>query len=225
MNELGRRIEIGQTLSAASETLSKHPVTFLTMTLMSGVFLAIADAYLGPTITAAGNIAAMIVGVIATLRALQIRCGSDIAMNANIGRAFGASLLKTIAILIGFVFLIVPGVLLLMRWALVLPALILEDLRIREAMERSANLSKGSRWQILGLSLIVSVPVVVIAVLMGVLFGALVGNGADRSLFLKVSLNLLGTLPMVLNAIVFVESYLTLSGQRDRPGAMADIFA
>src|SRR5262249_17109614 len=62
-----------------------------------------------------------------------------------VGIAFGTSLLIGIASLL----LIIPGILLLVRWALVIPVAVLEDAGFSESTSRSSDLSEGKRWQIL----------------------------------------------------------------------------
>jgi hypothetical protein len=49
---------------------------------------------------------------------------------------------------LGFVFFVVPGILLMLRLALVIPAAVLESLGLGEAMTRSAELTSGDRWRI-----------------------------------------------------------------------------
>lgn len=69
----------------------------------------------------------------------------------------GLSLLATLGIMVGLVLLIVPGILLLLRWAVAVPVLVQEKRSIFDSMARSRDLTKGSRWALLGLWLIVTV--------------------------------------------------------------------
>jgi|GEM_PF-2968925 len=55
---------------------------------------------------------------------------------------------------LGFMLLIIPGVFLAVLWSVATPALLVEDLSLGKALDRSAELTKGYRWQILGLFLI-----------------------------------------------------------------------
>ena len=75
-------------------------------------------------------------------------------------RAFGAiglSLLWAIGVGIGFILLIVPGIILLMMWSVAVPALVVEREGVFAAFSRSAELTKGARWKIFGLSLVLLV--------------------------------------------------------------------
>jgi hypothetical protein len=49
---------------------------------------------------------------------------------------------------IGFVLLIVPGVILGLMWALTIPVAVLEDTGLRDSVNRSAELTKGSRGRV-----------------------------------------------------------------------------
>ena len=57
-------------------------------------------------------------------------------------------------IAIGFILLVVPGVLLLLRWCVAAPVLALEGRGIPESMGRSADLTRDRRWSIFLLFLI-----------------------------------------------------------------------
>jgi hypothetical protein len=78
----------------------------------------------------------------------------------SIAGAFGAikSRILAIAIMIvvvgfltglGFVFFIVPGILLMLRWSLVIPVAVLESRGLGDSMTRSADLTAGDRGRIL----------------------------------------------------------------------------
>ena len=69
-------------------------------------------------------------------------------------------LLCTIAVwflvTIGFVCLIIPGIILLLAFELVSPIAVLEGGSITEILQRSYNLTKGQRWNILGATFVMS---------------------------------------------------------------------
>jgi hypothetical protein len=49
---------------------------------------------------------------------------------------------------IGFVLLIIPGIILALMWALTIPVAVLEDTGLRDSVNRSAELTKGSRGRV-----------------------------------------------------------------------------
>jgi hypothetical protein len=60
----------------------------------------------------------------------------------------GLSLLVGLAAGAGLVLLVVPGVLLFIMWALAVPAKVLENLDVTDAMSRSSDLTKGDRGRV-----------------------------------------------------------------------------
>lgn len=58
------------------------------------------------------------------------------------------SLIISVAVFFGCIALIVPGVLLFLMWSLAVPAKVLENKGMFEAMSRSMDLTKGSRGRI-----------------------------------------------------------------------------
>jgi hypothetical protein len=67
------------------------------------------------------------------------------------GQILGVVLLSLavgFAVALGFIFLIVPGILLMLRWSLAVPAKVLEDRGVGDAMSRSSELTQGNRGRI-----------------------------------------------------------------------------
>lgn len=62
-----------------------------------------------------------------------------------------------IAVTIGLMLLIVPGVILMLGWALVVPVMVQERRGIIESMSRSRELARGTKWSLFGLYLVVLV--------------------------------------------------------------------
>ena len=87
--------------------------------------------------------------------------------------------LAAIGIGIGFLLLIAPGLYLLARWALVVPAVVLERRGIGEAFGRSSELTAGHRWKVLAIVLITSIGAAIvggiIALLIDLVIPGLVG--------------------------------------------------
>lgn len=79
------------------------------------------------------------------------------------------AILTTLAAGVGFLFLIVPGVIIYLGFAVSVPVLVEEDLGVTGSMQRSWQLTRGSRWRILGLFLIILVAYLVISMVMGLL--------------------------------------------------------
>jgi hypothetical protein len=67
----------------------------------------------------------------------------------------GLSILFGIALVVGLVLLVVPGVLMFLAWAVIVPVLVVEKTGVFGAFGRSAELTRGHRWAILGLVIVV----------------------------------------------------------------------
>ena len=68
----------------------------------------------------------------------------------RLGSIIGAGILLGLAIGIGFLLLIVPGLFLLTIWIAVIPAIVLENRGIGEAFGRSRELVRGYGWNVFG---------------------------------------------------------------------------
>jgi hypothetical protein len=73
----------------------------------------------------------------------------------------GLSICWVIVIGMGFVLLIVPGVLFVLMFLVALPACVVEKLGPIESMTHSAELTKGHRWRVLGVLVLLGLAVVV----------------------------------------------------------------
>jgi hypothetical protein len=106
----------------------------------------------------------------------------------HMGRILVASLLMGLVILLGFLLMVIPGVILAVGLAVAIPAVVLEAGRSASgALSRSWELTRGSRWRIFGLGLtlfvLLYIPVVAISGLVAVLVprGAAAGFGASST--------------------------------------------
>jgi hypothetical protein len=63
---------------------------------------------------------------------------------------FGMAIVITLVCTIGFVFLIVPGIYLSVKYSLALPLYVIEDISVPAALSRSFKMTKGKFWTILG---------------------------------------------------------------------------
>lgn len=68
---------------------------------------------------------------------------------AALGTLLAVTILAAIGITIGFIFLIVPGLILLARWSLIVPIVMLEGRSVGEAFSRSNRLVEGKTGRVL----------------------------------------------------------------------------
>ena len=99
----------------------------------------------------------------------------------------GLNLLSGIAILIGLILLILPGIYLLVRWSAAVPALITEDFDISASLGLSAEAVEGRFWHVFAAMAVVWTPAMV-----GLFASVLLPEGEllIASLILNLSLNL-----------------------------------
>ena len=92
----------------------------------------------------------------------DIRDGrSDLGVSDNFSKVWprvwpllGASILAGLGIAFGPAFLIVPGLILLTWWALIPPAIVLENRGVFESFGRSRELVRGHGWNVFGVLII-----------------------------------------------------------------------
>jgi uncharacterized membrane protein len=72
----------------------------------------------------------------------------------HMGPLIGAALLVSLGIGLGMVALVVPGVMAMVAWFVAAPACVVERLGATASIGRSAQLTKGYRWRILGLLIV-----------------------------------------------------------------------
>ncbi len=79
------------------------------------------------------------------------------------GTMLGLTIWSGLLIGVGFIFLIVPGIYLALRWAVAGPAVVFGGRGIQDSMDLSAKVTTGRRWAMLLLYVIVFVALVVFA--------------------------------------------------------------
>lgn len=91
----------------------------------------------------------------------------------------GVSVLAAIGIGLGFILLIVPGLILLVIWSVVAPVTVLERPGVFAAFSRSRELVRGNGWNVFGVIVIVFVVVILVSIVAGIASSGLgsVGRG------------------------------------------------
>jgi len=96
----------------------------------------------------------------------SIRVGFD-----NWGKLFVARWIAGVLIMLGFIALIIPGIILTVRYAVLDSAVILEGANASQARSRSVELTKGSRWKIFGALILFFVSFVIVSVIVYIPLG------------------------------------------------------
>ncbi|RWK80373.1 MAG: hypothetical protein EOR45_32225, partial [Mesorhizobium sp.] len=134
---------------------------------------------------------------------------------------FAIALLVGLGVGLGFMLFVVPGIMLALRWSVAVPALVQERLGVFGSMARSRDLTKGSRWALFGLFVILIVAAIAIELALGTatdLFGGTVGAVVDA---------LATSVTSMVMSIAAAVSYVELRQVREGTGIdeLAEIFA
>ena len=145
-------------------------------------YAGIAAAILG-TVLAYIATAALVYGTVQQLRGQTIGIGACIGRGlATMLPVLGVALLAGILVILGLAVLVVPGILLMVMLWVVVPVAVVERPGVVASLRRSADLTKGFRWQILGiLALLLVIEVAAataVKVFIGQVFVALGGGAA-----------------------------------------------
>jgi hypothetical protein len=116
----------------------------------------------------------------------------------------GAALLTSLGMMLGFVLLVIPGLFLAIIWSVTSPACIVERLGPIESIQRSAALTKGYRWKILALFLILGVFGWLASFLMAMIFGA-IGGAVVAALLIFAVGAVWGAFVSIIVAVVYYE--------------------
>jgi hypothetical protein len=179
-----------------------------------------------------GTLLGSLVGIIAAyllqatlVKAVQdVRDGrADLSIGETVRAAtpflapvIGASILAGIAITIGLILIIVPGLFLITIWAVIVPVIVLEGAGVFDAFGRSRQLVRGRGWHVFGTLVLTWIILLVVNLVLGAIFVALphvLSNGLSSVIS--------GTLVAPFIALVVTLVYYRLSGTSDPvpPGA------
>jgi hypothetical protein len=129
-----------------------------------------------------------------------------------------ASILAGIAITIGLVLIIVPGLWLITIWAVIIPVIIIERSGALSSFGRSRQLVRGHGWHVFGTLVLVFIILIVVNIILGIVFSALPLVWRDG-----LSTVVSGTLISPFIALVVTLIYYRLSSLGSNwPGAAAD---
>lgn len=132
----------------------------------------------------------------------------------------GLGIVVAIGCTLGLLFLIVPGVILYLMWMVAVPAMMVENLGISESLSRSAALTKGSRWKLLGLIVVF----MIFSIIVGIPFGMLSLISPTITI---VTSALASAISAAVGAAGIAAVYIELRGSREGTSSdqLAKVFA
>jgi hypothetical protein len=191
MEASARRIEPGRVIGQAFETYQAHAGPLLGGALLVIGIAGVVEALL----SVSGSIILGILGALVGLAAGFLYTGYVVKLvqdvrdgrrDFSVGELFShatpylgtlilAGILAGIAIAIGFVLLIVPGLILLTIWAVISPSIVVEDKGVIDAFGRSRELVRGNGWQVFG-AIVLAFLIIVVVGIVASLIGAAIGD-------------------------------------------------
>lgn len=201
-------LSVGQVFSRARSVITDNPLTVFGIAFVFGAVPtvlinwlehglrgAMTDDYarLGYSATAlASGIVGMILSALvqgALVRATLAHAEgqrASFAESASTGLAaalplVGLAILMAIAVGVGFLLFVIPGVILYLMWAVASPALVAERTGVLGAFGRSRELTRGARWKVFGVELVMVLVWWIISAMIGGILFAMIGiNGVQQ---------------------------------------------
>lgn len=223
---MDRKLDVGGTLSQAFSIYGSQAgvllplafAIFLAVAILAGVLASISWVLL-PIVFALSVIGntlyqGMVVSLVADVQdGRRDSSIGDLVNSASpvILPLFLAGLLAGLGIALGFVLLIVPGLILLTIWSVIAPVIVLERTGVIEAFGRSRELVRGHGWQVFGVIVCVFLIIVVVRAVLGA-----IAVGIDDSVVMRTLFDVIGstiTAPVV--ALVASVIYFRLKGIKE----------
>jgi len=213
----------GQTEAMAAGTFNFSPAYFTSIGY--GVLVAL--------ITTAILQGALIYATVQDLNGQKPQIGEALATGLrNFLPLLIVSILFGLAVLGGFILLIVPGIMIACAWCVAVPSLVADRTGIFGAFSRSAELTRGNRWRIFGLFAVIWVLLLVLGLVIGsVTAAAMIGGGDPVAVALSplnIAMSVIQqTISAVIGAAVFAVLYVELRRTREGAGPqwLAEIFS
>ena len=168
------------------KTFAKHLlaiafVIYLVAAIITAL-LALAGGTVGILLGSFVSVVAAFVLQATLVKAVQdVRDGhADLSIRQTVNEALpflapvaGASILAGIAITIGLLLIIVPGLFLITIWAVIVPVIIIERSGAMNSFGRSRALVRGHGWHVFGTLVLVYIIMLVVNIVLGLVFSAL----------------------------------------------------
>jgi len=222
---MDRKLDVGGTLSQAFSIYGSQagvliPVAlglFLIVAIVNGIAaesLVLLPIGLAVSIIAGTLYAGMVVTLVGDVQdGKRDFSVGDLASSAShvILPLIGAGLLAGIGIGIGFLLLVVPGLILMTIWAVIAPVIVLERVGVLRSFGRSRELVRDNGWRVFG----VIVSVVIIVFVVRAILGA-IAVGIDDSTVARIVFDWIGSsLTAPISALVAAVIYFQLKGAKD----------
>jgi len=219
MEATANRIEPGRVIGEAFETYREHAGALLGGAL---IVIGIAGVIEG-LLLITGSLVLTTIGILIGLAASFLYTGYVVKLvqdvrdgrrDFSVGELFSHAapfvgtlvlngILAGIAIAIGFVLLIVPGLILLTIWSAIAPSIVVEHRGIFDAFGRSRELVRGHGWQVFG-AIVLAFLIVFAVGLVASIIGAAIGD-AGRVILQPIANVLTAPVAALVSSILFFD--------------------
>lgn len=134
------------------------------------------------------------------------------AVTPVLGQLILVGIVAGIGIVVGFILIIVPGLILLTIWSVAAPVVVLEHPGVFAALRRSRELVRGNGWQVFGVILVLYILVGAVSILIE---GAAESAGSGAGIVVRV---VVGVLTAPLSALAASVLYFELRGASSEGG-------
>jgi hypothetical protein len=249
MSETAGQLDMGRVIQDLFGVLGRNFVTFLILAVILVGLPGLLSGYMQMSLLGQGHLfdwRATLVGFVPALGALILQgtiiYGTVTDLNGkraalgdclSIGlRSFlpllGIGILFGLAVGVGLILLIVPGLMIAMAWCVAVPAYVVEQPPLLESFGRSAELTRGNRWRIFALFIVYFVAVIIVETLTGV-FGMasrIASGGGMPMLQTMVLIPIIAVVNGLIGATGAAVLYVELRRIRDGigPAGLAAVF-
>jgi hypothetical protein len=228
-----RRIGVGDVISETFSIFGQHLVALFGSALAVFIVVGLVTGIL----QRAGGVLLLLLAAAVSLAGRALYTGFVVALvqdvrdgrrDQTVGDLFSAAapfilpligfgILFGIGAAIGFLLIIIPGLILVTFWSLGAPAIVVEGVGPIEAFGRSWRLVRGNAWQVFGVLLITFVIVVVIQIVLAAIANS-IGNGEVSTWIASI---ISGMLTAPIFSIAVTVMYFELAGETAVPQAAA----
>ena len=115
------------------------------------------------------------------------------------------SILVGLAVLVGLLLFVIPGIFLAVMFSVAIPALVVENRRGTDAMSRSWNLVKGHFWHALGLIVLAFIIAAVVGGIIGAIGGAISDNWFVTWIFSSIAQIIVAPFTALVSVLLYLD--------------------